>query len=300
MKPAGKTRRVCRRLRARSGVGRSTAPLTVKLFAETPKPRGEGGFLGRSVVLVARVIGHDASPRVDDLASTAGPRLSRADHTDGGNASQEFGTALATIFGEILATVFPNAQARLPLASRLILPRKLPGPVGCGNMGKEPRKNRERRMVRSFLMLGLLLAAAGLARAQSPAPDVPPGSDDPRFSYHRSEDGFVRLDRRTGQVSHCARRTSGWSCLAVPDDRAALEAEIGRLQSENAALKQALLDRGLPLPGAAKPGAPSAGAPQDEKPSGEAEADRVMSLVERIWRRLIEMMANLQRDLNKT
>jgi hypothetical protein len=89
----------------------------------------------------------------------------------------------------------------------------------------------------------------------------------------------------------------------VPDDRAALEAEIGRLQSENAALKQALLDRGLPLPGVAKPGVPSASAPQDEKdekPSGEAEVDRVMSLVERIWRRLIEMMANLQRDLNKT
>ena len=155
-------------------------------------------------------------------------------------------------------------------------------------------------MVRSFLMLGLLLAAAGLARAQSPALDAPPESDDPRFSYHRSDDGFVRLDRRTGQVSHCARRTTGWSCLAVPDDRAAFEAEIGRLQSENAALKQALLDRGLPLPGGVTPGAPSARAPQDEKPSGEAEVDRVMSLVERVWRRLIEMMANLERDLNKT
>lgn len=155
-------------------------------------------------------------------------------------------------------------------------------------------------MVRSFLMVGLLLAAAGLARAQSPALDPPPESDDPKFSYHRSEDGFIRLDRRTGQVSHCARRPSGWSCLAAPDDRAAFEAEIGRLQSENAALKQALLDRGLPLQGVAKPGAPSGSSPQDEKPSGEAEVDRVMSLVERVWRRLIEMMANLQRDLNKT
>jgi hypothetical protein len=155
-------------------------------------------------------------------------------------------------------------------------------------------------MVRNFLMLALLFAATGLARAQSPALDPPPGSDDPRFSFHRSQDGFVRLDRRTGQVSQCARRTSGWSCLAVPDDRAALESEIGRLQSENAALKQTLLDRGLPLPGGAKPGAPSTSAPQDEKPSSEAEVDRVMSMVERIWRRLLEMMANLQRDLNKT
>lgn len=178
-----------------------------------------------------------------------------------------------------------------------LFPRKLPGRAGCGNMGKEPR-NREQRMVRSFLMLGLLLAAAGLAHSRSPALDAPPESDDPRFSCHRSEDGFVRLDLRTGQVSQCARRTTGWSCLAVPDDRAALEAEIGRLQSENAALKQALLDRGLPLPGGVRPG--SARAPQDEKPSGEAEVDRVMGLVERVWRRLIELMSNLQRDLNKT
>jgi hypothetical protein len=81
----------------------------------------------------------------------------------------------------------------MPPALRRLFPRKLPGRAGCGNMRKEPR-NREQRMVRSFLMLALLPAAAGLARAQSPALDAPPDCGDPRFSYHRSEDGFVRLD----------------------------------------------------------------------------------------------------------
>lgn len=121
-----------------------------------------------------------------------------------------------------------------------------------------------------------------------------PRATTARFSYHRSEDGFVRLDLRTGQASNCARRPTGWSCLATPDDRAAFE--LGRLQTENAALKKALLDRGLPLPGAARPEGP----PQDLKSPSEAEVDRVMSLFERIWRRLVEMMTNLQRDLNKT
>lgn len=153
-------------------------------------------------------------------------------------------------------------------------------------------------MVRSFLVLGLLLAAAGWGRAQSP--DLPPGSDDPRFTLHRSEDGFVRLDQRTGHVEYCARRASGWSCLATPDDRAAYEAEIGRLQSENAALKQALLERGLPLPGAVKPETSTPRPLQDLKSPSEADVDRVMSLFERVWRRLVEMMANLQRDPNKT
>jgi hypothetical protein len=153
-------------------------------------------------------------------------------------------------------------------------------------------------MVRRILVLGLLFAAAGGGRAQSP--DLPPGSDDPRFALHHSGDGVVRLDQRTGQVSYCARRASGWSCLAPAEDRAAYEAEIARLHSENAALKQALLERGLPLPGAVKPDEPAPRPPQDLKSPSEADVDRVMSLFERVWRRLVEMMANLQRDPNKT
>ena len=132
-------------------------------------------------------------------------------------------------------------------------------------------------------------------RGLTPAPE----DGDARYSYHRSEDGFVRLDQRTGEVSYCARRPSGWSCLATPDDRAAFEAEIGRLQAENAALKKALLERGLPLPAGSKPDASDGQAPVAKSPS-EVETERVMTLVERIWRRLVELMVTLQRDLNKT
>jgi hypothetical protein len=82
----------------------------------------------------------------------------------------------------------------MPPALRRLFPRKLPGRVGCGNMGKEPR-NRGQRMVRSCLVLALLLAAAGLARAQWPALEAPSESGDPRFSYHPNEEGFVRLER---------------------------------------------------------------------------------------------------------
>jgi hypothetical protein len=158
-------------------------------------------------------------------------------------------------------------------------------------------------MLRSFLVLGALLVMSGAAPAQAPPNGGPADPDASRFSYHRSGDGFVRLDQRTGQVSYCARRqpSSGWSCLVAADDRAAFEAEISRLQADNAALKKALLDRGAALPGGVRPDPPAAAAPSpDAKSPNEAEVDRVMSLFERIWRRLVEMMANLQRDLNKT
>ena len=39
-----------------------------------------------------------------------------------------------------------------------------------------------------------------------------------------------------------------WSCKVVPDERAALESEIARLQRDNAALKKSLLARGIELP----------------------------------------------------
>jgi hypothetical protein len=54
----------------------------------------------------------------------------------------------------------------------------------------------------------------------------------------------------------------------VPDERAALETEIARLQGENATLKKELLGRGLPIPGAsgrsvAKPDEPEVKLPSD-------------------------------------
>ena len=54
---------------------------------------------------------------------------------------------------------------------------------------------------------------------------------------------------------------TGWSCKMVPDERAALESEIGRLQRDNAELKKSLLARGLELPNGIVAEAPAAPAP---------------------------------------
>ena len=70
-----------------------------------------------------------------------------------------------------------------------------------------------------------------------------------RYSFNPVADGVLRLDTRSGQVSHCSRSDGGWVCKVVPDERSALETEIARLQSENATTEKELLGRGLPLPG---------------------------------------------------
>lgn len=73
-------------------------------------------------------------------------------------------------------------------------------------------------------------------------------SDDVRYSYNRVDNGFLRLDMVSGEVSLCSPAAGRWSCVPVPDVRRALGNDIERLQRENAALKKALLDHGLPLP----------------------------------------------------
>jgi len=144
-------------------------------------------------------------------------------------------------------------------------------------------------MRRSILMLVAFAALAVSAQAQT-APD----SENGRFTFSQVPDGTLRLDTRTGAVSLCAKQAAGWSCAAVPDERAALESEIARLQRENGALKKEMIARGLALPNTvtglpAAPGDPRELQLKVPLPS-DAEIDRVMSAFERMWRRLVDMV----------
>jgi len=157
-------------------------------------------------------------------------------------------------------------------------------------------------------VLALTAAAALIAPAQAQTPDT----EDNRYQFNRVEDGYLRLDLKSGQVSLCSRRTVGWACITVPDDRAAFDGEIARLQGENAALKKAMLDRGLPLPGGATADIPAArgdkSAPADvpaargdksSPPPSNADIDRMVTAVEKVWRRLVDMLLTLRKDMRE-
>jgi hypothetical protein len=151
-------------------------------------------------------------------------------------------------------------------------------------------------MLRLGLMVfTLCVVPAFAARAQN----TPPDTEESRYVFNRVQDGFVRLDTKTGQVSLCSRRTV-WTCDVVADERVALDNEIARLQAENAMLKKELLARGLDLPGGVKPPPPEArGGDQEFKLPSNAEFERMMAFLEKTWRRLVEMMNNFQRDILK-
>jgi len=173
------------------------------------------------------------------------------------------------------------------------------------------------RLSQVVMTTALLAGLAVPAMAQA-APDTENG----RYTLAPMNGGFARLDTRTGVVSHCTDKGHGWACYALPDERTALDTEIGRLQAENEKLKTQLAARepaaagktqeALPKADSLKPDEPPTAMPKiDEPKSADAnrnrieiplpsdhDMDRMMSLVERAWRRLIEMAARVQRDVS--
>ena len=146
--------------------------------------------------------------------------------------------------------------------------------------------------------LTLCVAAAVPGVAQS-APDT----DNGRYTLSPVGDDFLRLDTRTGAVSTCSNK-GGWVCRAVPDERAALDSEIGKLHAENQKLKEQLVQRDSASSG--KTNAPLA---KEDKKSAEvppgnfdqvhADNQKLLALIDRIWDRLVELAGHIQKKLSE-
>jgi hypothetical protein len=156
------------------------------------------------------------------------------------------------------------------------------------------------------LVFGLCFGGVGAVAAQSM-----PDTENGRYTLSPVADGVLRLDTRTGAVSTCNNNGTGWACYAVPDERAALDTEIGRLQAENEKLKAQLaageptvtgkIDEPMPKTDSLKKAEPKVGDSERKLeiplPS-DRDMDRVMSFLEQAWRRLVEMANRMQKDVS--
>ena len=144
----------------------------------------------------------------------------------------------------------------------------------------------------AILALGALCLAGNAAFAAEPGPD----SESGRYTFSPTADGLMRLDTRTGIVSNCNNSAAGWACYAVPDERKALDEEIGRLQAENSRLK-------------AQVAAASSGKGDDKQTAdsqrkieiplpSDQDMDRVVSFLQRAWKRLVDMANQVQKDVS--
>jgi hypothetical protein len=138
-----------------------------------------------------------------------------------------------------------------------------------------------------------------------------PDTENGRYALSTTPDGVLRLDTRTGAVSTCSNNGAGWACYAVPDERAALDAEIGRLQADNEKLKTELASREPVVTGKIEEPLPKSDSLKKSEPKvaegerkieiplpSDRDMDRMMSFLERAWRRLIEMANRVQKDVN--
>jgi hypothetical protein len=149
---------------------------------------------------------------------------------------------------------------------------------------------------KSLPRISLIFATAAccLAGIGSAAAESMPDTENGRYALSRASDGVIRLDTRTGTVSNCNSSGAGWACYAVPDERAAMDAEIGRLQAENEKLKAQLASRD----GTADPKAADGGRKIEIPLPSDQDMDRVMSFMERAWRRLVEIANRMQKDVS--
>src|ERR1700689_417357 len=171
----------------------------------------------------------------------------------------------------------------------------------------------------SILFSAAAISCVAYAAAERPMPDAENG----RYALSPVADGIIRLDTRTGSVSTCNNSGNGWACYAVPDERAALDAEIGRLQADNEKSKKELekpktqlaerdatvtgkIDEPLPKSDPLNKPEPKTAEgerkieiPKIEIPlPSDRDMDRAMSALEQAWRRLVDIANRVQKDVS--
>jgi len=164
------------------------------------------------------------------------------------------------------------------------------------------------------MMIKAIAAAAiaiGCLAGSAAVVQSTPDTENGRYALSTTPDGVLRLDTRTGAVSTCSNNGAGWACYAVPDERGALDAEIGRLQADNEKLKKELASREPTVAGKIEEPMPKSDSLKKSEPKvvegerkieiplpSDRDMDRMMSFLERAWRRLIEMANRVQKDVN--
>ena len=121
--------------------------------------------------------------------------------------------------------------------------------------------------------LGAIVAAGGAASAQ----------DGERFWVEKSQDGYVRMDRQTGEMSICDQQDGRLVCRLAADDRRALQDEVARLQDEIATIEERL--------------AALENRPREDGLPSEDEFEKTMGYMERFFRRFMGIVKEFERDL---
>ena len=146
---------------------------------------------------------------------------------------------------------------------------------------------------RVLIAIGICAAVAVAVRAETA-----PSDENGRYLLRKAEDGWFRVDQKTGQASLCREGNVGFTCELVPDDRDALLDEITRLAEENAMLRAQVAKGGKPqLPG--KADTPDAKKDDGIKLPSREDLDKVMETFRAMAERFMAMVKDLEKQFSE-
>lgn len=132
-----------------------------------------------------------------------------------------------------------------------------------------------------YSLVAMVLSGAGPAFAQEPIAN--------RFTLEKTENGFIRMDTRTGEMSICSEKAGQLVCRLAADERRAFEETLSDLSDRVAALEQRLeLEAPGSLPGNS----------QDAIPD-EAELDRALDAMNKMMRGFFGMVEDLRKEFDE-
>ncbi|HVW54889.1 MAG TPA: hypothetical protein VHC00_04345 [Rhizobiaceae bacterium] len=126
-----------------------------------------------------------------------------------------------------------------------------------------------------------LLACIVLSLAASSAA----AEDSGRYALQKSPNGYVRLDRQTGEIAICQENGGELACRAAVDEKKAMQDEIDRLDGKIDRLER----RVSTLEKAGAAGSTST-LPSD------ADLDRTMNFMERFFRRFMGIVKEFNQN----
>ena len=136
-----------------------------------------------------------------------------------------------------------------------------------------------------------------------------------RYTMHKADDDFIRLDTLTGAVSYCRKSNNQWACDGVKSEVDELRSQIAALKSENGKLDdevqrlRKLLDRNGPPsePDSYAPGGgnttPDGGPPaprQSFRLPSEKEVDQALDYFENMMKKLQDRLKKLEGQQGST
>jgi len=137
------------------------------------------------------------------------------------------------------------------------------------------------RLATLSLLASLAAATSGLA-------------DDGRFSIKPAGDGFIKLDKKTGGLTHCHQVDTAWTCKVLNDENGELNASVEQLLQDAAKIKQEKKALRTQVARLEVKLAKLEAGPDKLKLPSDQDVDKIMGFFEKLFERFLEFARKAQ------